>query len=319
MSESRHRVAAIDIGTVTTRLLIADVSPAGVEEVVRRTDITHLGEGLMGTGALSETAMGRVEAAIARYAVELEEHGVETARAIATSAARDASNAAEFTRMLGEYGLAPDVVPGRIEARLAFTGAVFGRSGEDLLVNDIGGGSTEVVLGCVARDGVAVIESADSIDVGSRRVTELHLPSDPPAADEITTARRWVSDHFGRLAEQLHGRSPHSISLAGTATTLSAIDQGLAVYDPSRVHDSVLGIDRIHEITEMLAALPLAKRVGVLGLDPGRAPVIVAGGLILGVLLEVTGSDSTVVSEHDILYGIALDLAARADAGFESE
>ena len=313
------RVAAIDIGTVTTRLLIAEVSPAGVEEVRRCTDITHLGEDLAETGALLPSAMQRVEAVIARYASEIAIHGVETVRTVATSASRDASNAQEFVAMLARHGVVPEIVSGDAEARLAFAGAAWGREGRDILVNDIGGGSTEIVFGAAGGDDVEV-EFARSVDVGSRRVAERFLRSDPPTPLELDEARRWIADQFAPVIGELPARPRLSVALAGTATTLSAIDQGLGVYDPSKVHDAVLGRERIRELTGMLAGLPLRRRATeVAGLDPRRAPVIVAGGLILGGLLDLLGMNSTVVSEHDILYGIVLDLASHPNgkAGLE--
>lgn len=312
-----RRVAAIDIGTVTTRLLVADVSAGGITEVHRSTDITHLGERLTATGRLSDAAMGRVVAVVARYAADIERLGAEAVRAIATSAARDAANGAEFEALLAARGIVPEVVAGELEARLAFSGATYAISGEGLLVNDIGGGSTELVLGRRVAEGSAAgseVLAADSIDVGSRRVTDRFLRSDPPADDEIAAAREWVRGELAPYFSALPTPPRVSIALAGTATTLSAIRQDLAVYDPTRVHGSTLTRDEITSIFERLAPLPLERRAAeVAGLDPGRAPVIVAGSLILMSVLEGAGLDSTLVSEHDILYGILLDAYARLE------
>ena len=310
MSASR-RIAAIDIGTVTTRLLVADVTDSTVSEVLRSTDITHLGEGLAETGSLSEEAMGRVEGVIGGYAAEMSRLGVENYRAVATSASRDAANGDVFAQRLAHRGIDIDIVPGHVEAALAFAGATYGVSGTGLLVNDIGGGSTELVFGDAADDSSHPhIRLARSIDVGSRRVTDRHLASDPPTSRELADARRWViaqlEPYFAALPDVPH----HSIALAGTATTLSAIQQGLAEYDPDLVHGSVLSRTEIREMLEMLAALPLAARREVIGLHPGRAGVIVAGALVLACVLELAGLDSTTVSEHDILYGIVLDAYA---------
>lgn len=309
-----RRLAAIDIGTVTTRLLVADVSPSSIVEVERSTDITHLGEGVAHTGRLSEAGMSRVESVVARYAVRLRELGAEDWRAVATSAARDASNAARFTEMLAAHGIAPEVITGDVEARLMFTGATWGRDGEGVLVNDIGGGSTELVLGGGRRaDGAraAEIEAACSLDLGSRRLTELLLVSDPPTSAEMEAASQWARECIAPFVLGLRGKLRLSIALAGTATTLSAIRQGMAEYDVSRVHGSVLQVDEIREILDTLASLPLERRATeVVGLHPGRAPVIVAGVLILLTILECAGLDSTLVSEHDILYGMLLDLRA---------
>lgn len=313
----KRRVAAIDIGTVTTRLLVADVDNAGVTEVLRSTDITHLGEGLPRTGRLSDDAMDRVEAVVAGYAARMDELGVEAWRTVATSASRDAANGDEFARMLARHGVRPEIVSGDVEARLAFAGATFELSGEGLLVNDIGGGSTELVLGrrdAEGGSGSATVQAARSVDVGSRRVTELFFASDPPAQAELDAAARWVREQLEPFFAALSERPQRSIALAGTATTLSAIRQGLEVYDPQRVHGSVLVVADIRDVFGRLASIPLERRASeVTGLDPGRAPVIVAGTLILLEVLALARLDSTLVSEHDILYGIVLDTFARLD------
>lgn len=310
-----HRVAAIDIGTITTRLLVADVGPGGVTEVLRSTDITHLGEGLARSGRLSEVAIARVDAVIARYAVHLRELGVESYRAVATSASRDASNSAEFAELLARHGIDAVIVAGDTEARLAFAGATHALVGEGLLVNDIGGGSTELVLGRRPADdgpGPSEVIAASSVDVGSRRVTEMYLASDPPTSAELVAAERWTREELAPYFAVLPEPARLSIALAGTATTLSAIWQGLEVYDPERVHGSVLTVDEISGLLDRLASLPLERRTAeVVGLDPGRAPVIIAGTLILLTVLDLAGLDSTLVSEHDILYGIVLDVHDR--------
>jgi exopolyphosphatase / guanosine-5'-triphosphate,3'-diphosphate pyrophosphatase len=313
-----HRVAAIDIGTVTTRLLVADVGPAGVTEVFRGTDITHLGEGLARSGRLSDGAMDRVDSVIGRYAGHIRDLEVESYRAVATSASRDASNSAVFTELLSRHGIDADIVTGDAEARLAFAGATHDVTGEGLLVNDIGGGSTELVLGRRPAGNApasAEVLAASSLDVGSRRVTEMFLTSDPPARPELDAAGRWIRDELAPYFEALSEPAQTSIALAGTATTLSAIRQGLAVYDPGLVHGSVLTSEEIRGLRDRLASLPLERRAAeVVGLDPGRAPVIVAGTQILLAVLELAGLDSTLVSEHDILYGIVLDVYDRLRA-----
>jgi exopolyphosphatase/guanosine-5'-triphosphate,3'-diphosphate pyrophosphatase len=310
MSEMR-RIAAIDIGTVTTRLLVADVGGNGLVEVARSTDITHLGEGLSATGRLSDAAMQRVSDVIARYAATMREQGVERFSAMATSASRDAENSSEFLAMLAAYGVTPLVIPGEREARLSFAGATSDMDAEeDLLVVDLGGGSTELIAGdVIEKDGVRRTEivKARSIDVGSRRVTERFLHSDPPTAAEIVEAREWTVGQLRPYFDGLRDRPQLMVSLAGTATTLSAIRQELEVYDPALVHCSCLTGSELADLTEMLAAMPLAERVKVPGLDPGRATVIVAGALILETVVALAGLDSTLVSEHDILYGILME------------
>ena len=306
-----RRLAAIDIGTVTTRLLVADVSAAGVIEVERSTDITHLGEGLTATGRLSDAAMERVADVIGRYRRTIDELSVEHVTALATSASRDAENAEEFLALLAAHGLVPVIIPGEREAVLSFAGAASDMEPcEDLLVVDLGGGSTELILGDVSVvDGVraADVVKARSIDVGSKRATELFLHSDPPTPDELAEAREWATTQLRPYFDGLRDRPQLMVAVAGTATSLSAIRQELAIYDSSLVHCSCLTGSELADLTEMLAAMPLEERKHVPGLDPGRAPVIVAGALILETVVALAGLDSTLVSEHDILYGILLD------------
>lgn len=315
LMDNARRLAAIDIGTVTMRLLVADVSEEGVSEVARSTDIIHLGEGLTASGRLSEAAMQRAAEVVARYAATIAELGVERTTALATSASRDAENAGDFVATLAAHGILPEIVSGDREAQLSFLGAVSQLDAEeDLLVADLGGGSTELVLGNVAHDeGVRTAEicNARSVDVGSKRVTEMFLHSDPPSIAELAEARAWIVEQFRPYFDGLRDKPRLMISLAGTATTLSAIHMGLETYDPQRVHMSVLGGSDLADLLEMLSALPLADRLNVVGLDPGRAPVIVAGTLILETIVALAGLDSTLVSEHDILYGILLDTYER--------
>ena len=305
-----RRVAAVDIGTITARLLVADVSAGKITEVERSTDVTHLGEGLVESGVLSAEAMERVEEVIARYAATMIRLGVEEYRCVATSASRDAANGFEFAERLSALGVAPEIVSGDEEARLAFSGALWGIEGDGVLVNDVGGGSTELVWGDSGAMGVAIRHAA-SIDVGARRVTEAYLHSDPPDALELKRARRWVREQLAPFFSAMPGPPSVTISLAGTATTLAAIDQRLEVYDAERVHGVVLARERLEAITASLASMTLAERRMLPGVHPQRAGVIVGGGLVLGAVLEGAGLDSTIVSEHDILYGIVLDVGAR--------
>lgn len=312
-----HRLAAIDIGTVTTRLLVADVADGVLSEVARSTDITHLGEGLTTTGRLSEDAMQRVADVIARYAATMRDLGVERITALATSASRDAENGDAFRALLAAHGVEPQIIPGSREAQLAFLGATYETAGEGLLVCDLGGGSTELILGSVestAEGRVSDIEAARSIDVGSKRVTELYLKSDPPTRAELDEAKGWVVAQLRPYFDGLRTRPERLLALAGTATTLAAIHLELAEYDAQRVHGSTLTGSDLAELLEMLASLPLEKRKDIIGLDPGRAPVIVAGALILEQIAGLAGLDHVVVSEHDILHGILLDTAREMGA-----
>lgn len=304
-----RRRAAIDIGTVSTRLLVADVELGEVREVIRRTVVTHLGEGLTASGLLSDEAMARTARVVRGFLRDCADLGAESIVAVATSAARDAANGEVLLDTLDALGVRPQIVTGSREAQLSFLGATYALNEADILVADLGGGSTELILGSVLGDngGRSIdVEAARSIDVGSRRVTEMFLAGDPPAAGELREAAEWVSGEMRPFFDALRRRPRSLVALAGTATTLSAIHQHLATYDPTQVHGSRLTGADLAELKDELASLPLAKRVGVVGLDPGRAPVIVAGALILETVLGLAGLDSVLVSEHDILYGMVL-------------
>ena len=309
MSEFR-RLAAIDIGTVTMRLLIADVSQDAIREVVRSTDITHLGEGATASGRLSPEALARVAEVARRYATILAEHDVERVTAYATSASRDAENGDDLVAVMAESGIETRIIDGQHEARLSFAGATWSAAGEGILVIDVGGGSTELILGSAGRaDGVLVtdIEQVRSIDVGSRRITELFLRSDPPTHTEIADARAHIARELRPYFDSMRSKPRVLFSLAGAATSLSAINLELDPYDSEVVHLSCLTGPQLADLVGWLSGMTLAKRREVTGLHPDRAPVIVAGALIIESALALSGLDSTVVSEHDILYGILLE------------
>lgn len=311
-----ERRAAIDIGTVTARLLVADVDDQGeITEVARRQAITHLGEGWTQTGELSQAGMQRVADAVRGFAAEAHELGAKRTVAVATSASRDARNSAEFLEMLEEAGVCPEIISGEREGYLTFLGATYGLCDERLLVVDVGGGSTELVLGtaCVLDDGRYVdIELARSLDVGSRRVTELFLQGDPPTAREIDQASAWIADELRGYFAGMRDRPREMIAVAGTATSLAAIDLALDPYDREKVHGYRVEGPAMLDILESLSALPLEQRMRVVGLEPGRAEVIIGGVLVLQAAMAFAGLSSTLVSEHDILYGMVLDLDSEA-------
>ena len=310
MSEIR-RLAAIDIGTVTTRLLVADVTGESVDEVVRSTDITHLGQGLTTTGRLSNAAIGRVRDVAAGYADAIRELGVEDVSAVATSASRDAANGDELLAVLAPLGIAVRIIGGEDEARLSFAGATWSVTGEGLLVVDVGGGSTELVFGSSVEDeGGAretTIETMRSVDVGSRRITEMFLHGDPPSSAQLDEARSYIASALRPFFSGLRSRPRVMVSLAGAATTFAAIDLELAEYDSDAVHLSCLQGARLSDLIGHLAGMSLEKRRRVVGLHPERAAVIVGGGLVMESALALAGLDSTLISEHDILYGILLE------------
>jgi exopolyphosphatase/guanosine-5'-triphosphate,3'-diphosphate pyrophosphatase len=288
------RVGAVDLGTNTTRLLVADVDDGRVAEVHRETHITRLGEGVDARKRLLPVPIARVRNVLSDYRRTIERLGAERTLAVATSAVRDADNGEAF---LGEiewgYGFATRVASGDEEAQLTWRG-VGPRRGTFVL--DIGGGSTELIV-----DDFHV-----SLDVGSVRYTERFVHTDPPSRDELDACRRAARE---ALAAHTSVKVEHAVGVAGTVTTLAALDLGLERYDRDRVHGHRLSRDGAAAQLERLAALPLAGRRELPALDPERAPVIVAGAVILVTVLDAFGLDAIDVSEHDILDGIALAAA----------
>jgi len=304
------RVAVVDIGTNSTRLLLADVAAGRVTERERHTTITRLGQGVDRNGALAPEAMERVFAAVARYrAIVDDAGGADRTIGVLTSAVRDASNGAAFAAAVRDrYGVDARTIPGEEEARLTFLGATSKRDGDGatLVVIDIGGGSTEFVVGR-GRD----VSFFASTQAGVVRMSERHLAHDPPRAGErraLAADARAV--YAASLPAAIRDGVVEAIAVAGTATSLAAIDQDLEPYDPERVHGHRLDRATIDAIGARLAALPEAERRRVRGLHPDRAPTIVAGALLLGEALDAFGLQSTEVSEHDILRGAAIDAAA---------
>lgn len=310
------RYAAIDIGTVTCRMLVVDADESGLRELTREYAITNLGEGVDATGELKPEAMERVVRAIdgflaVRDSLATSDHPVVRTVAVATSAARDARNAAEFAARLRERGIELSVIPGSREAALSFSGASIDFSGERLMVVDVGGGSTEVVMGTGGAEPVC----AHSFNVGCRRVTEKFLASDPPAPEELARARAWIREQMASwFADQAKEAADleRVVAVAGTATTVVSIRDRMETYDSSRVHKARVSRQELLEVYERLAALPLSKRMQVVGLDPKRAPVMVAGLLILLEVLDFAGIDAFTVSETDILHGITLAVSHEA-------
>jgi exopolyphosphatase / guanosine-5'-triphosphate,3'-diphosphate pyrophosphatase len=286
------KVAVVDIGSNSTRLLVADVRDGAVHELDRRSLVTRLGEGVERTGRLSDDAQRRVVRVLDGFAPAVA--GCERRVAVLTSAVRDADNGAEFTRRVAEgYGLDARTLTGDEEAALTYRGAAVGRDG-DLLVIDVGGGSTELVT---ARDHV-------STQNGVVRHTERHLHDDPPTREQLDALARDVRTN---LEERVSfAFSGEAIAVAGTATQCAAIDLALEPYDAERVEGHVLSTARLRGLLDRVAAVPLAQRREIPGLDPDRAPVIPAGIVILLEVLAHFGLARFTASEHDILWGVAL-------------
>ena len=307
MREGGKRVAVIDVGTNSTRLLVADVVGGRVSPLERRSTVTRLGRGVDLSGHLAHEAIEDVCGAIGDYVGILEELGVETVDAIATSAVRDADNGSAFIAELRErFALSARVLDGEEEARATYLGATSEHTPtEPTLVIDIGGGSTELIVGAGEE-----ISFHDSLQAGVVRHSERCIASDPPTASELealaTDVRGLILGSVGAGIEAEHG-----IAVAGTPTSLAAVEMELEPYDPSRVHGHVLTLPSIQRMLSQLASVPLAERVEIPGLHPARAPTIVAGVVILVEAMRAFDLEAITVSEHDILYGTALSAAAR--------
>jgi exopolyphosphatase / guanosine-5'-triphosphate,3'-diphosphate pyrophosphatase len=332
------RVAAIDCGTNSLRLLVADVAPARggasgqLTDVVRLMEIVRLGQGVDRTGRLAADALDRTFGVLRWYADLITESGATATRLIATSATRDAANAHEFTTGVRELlGIEPEVVSGEEEAALSFAGATAeladtGPPGPYLVV-DIGGGSTEFVLGDRVRgDGVRGAPAAGapvgakgngvaasiSVDIGCVRLTERHLHSDPPTPGEIAAATSDVTDALDAVARKLpDGGAATLVGLAGSVTTVAGIALGISAYDALVTHHARIPASQVHAVTCALLEQSHAQRAAVGVMHPGRVDVIGAGALILDRVMARFGFREVVVSEHDILDGIAWSLAAQ--------
>jgi exopolyphosphatase / guanosine-5'-triphosphate,3'-diphosphate pyrophosphatase len=306
------RVAAVDCGTNSLRLLIADVDPrAGtLADVARRMEIVRLGEGVDATGRIAAGPLARTLRVLAGYAGEIRRAGAAAVRMVATSAIRDAANAGEFIDgVTAILGVAPEVLSGDEEARLSFSGATaelaaLPSAEPPYLVVDIGGGSTEFVLGAARQ------VAGTSVDIGCVRMTERHLHTDPPQADEVAAATADIDAALDAVAARVPVTEARTlIGLAGSVTTVAAIALGLARYDPGRIHHARVPAAVVHKISSDLLAQTHQQRAAIPVMHPGRVDVIGAGALVLDRVLARFGFAEVVASEHDILDGIAWLLA----------
>ncbi len=306
-----ERVAAIDCGTNSVRLLVADVDPAAgtLVDAVRLMQVVRLGEGVDRTGRISPAALERTFTAVRAYADLITELGVTRTRFVATSATRDAANRDEFVDGIRDLlGVEPDVVPGEVEAALSFAGATRELAGDHepspYLVVDIGGGSTEFVLGDV--DGP---RAARSVDIGCVRLTERHLHDDPPTHEQIAAARADTEAAVALAAETVPLQDTATlVGVAGSVTTVAAMALGLSSYDPERIHRSRISADKVKRVAEGLLAATREQRAAPGFMHPGRVDVIGAGALVLATIVDLLGVADVLVSEHDILDGIAWSL-----------
>lgn len=310
-----QRFAAIDIGTVTCRMLVADVDECGaLHELDREYRIVNLGEGVDATGLLKPEAIARTAQAVSDFLQVLERfredgHNIPVT-AVATSASRDARNASDFAAALEGAGVSLSVISGAQEAALSFSGASCGFRGEQLFVVDVGGGSTEVVAGLAGESP----RFSHSFDIGCRRVTERFLHDDPPRPVQLDQARAWVRDQMQPFFAQIQAqgfRASRLVAVAGTATSVVAIRERMEHYDTARVHGAEVSRANLDAVYDQVRLVPCEQRRAIVGLDPGRAPVITAGLLILQTVLDLAGADSFTVSEADILHGIILAASAR--------
>ncbi|WP_336207972.1 Ppx/GppA phosphatase family protein [Nonomuraea sp. LPB2021202275-12-8] len=309
------RVAAVDCGTNSVRLLVADIGDDTLTDIERRMEIVRLGQGVDRTGRLAPDALERTFAAMRTYRKLIDQHGVTATRVVATSATRDAANRQEFVDGVREiFGVEPEVVSGAEEAELSFTGATRGlvRLSPETevpqgplppyLVVDIGGGSTEFVVGS------AHAEAAVSVDIGCVRLTERHLrdAGDPPSAPALEAVVADIEAALDRVEAEVPVRRAHTlVGLAGSVTTVAGIALDLPAYDPERIHHTRLTAEQVHEVTRRLLSMTHGERAAVPVMHPGRVDVIGVGALILDRIVRRFAFPQVVVSEHDILDGIA--------------
>lgn len=320
----RYKVAAIDLGTVSSRLVLAQVEGGAIVESSKHTEITDLGEGVDATGRFCEAAVERVLAACRMFVDEARAFGAACICTTCTSAARDASNAALLLDGLRELGLEPQVIPGEVEARLTFFGVAHDFAGERIIVADSGGGSTELATGVYAPErgvfalerGVFALEGTRSLDIGCRRVTERFFSALPPARGELTAAAAWAGEQFAAYFEGLPSnfeRAERLVAVGGTVTTLVALVHELEPYDSSFVHLRELSLDQVSAAIERMSALDVAGIAALPGVQSKRAGVILAGAVVIRELMRAGGYKTLTVSENSLLAGMAATINETLD------
>lgn len=320
----RYKVAAIDLGTVSSRLVLAQVEGGAIVESSKHTEITDLGEGVDATGRFCEAAVERVLAACRMFVDEARAFGAACICTTCTSAARDASNAALLLDGLRDLGLEPQVIPGEVEARLTFFGVAHDFAGERIIVADSGGGSTELATGVYAPErgvyaperGVFALEGTRSLDIGCRRVTERFFSALPPADGELAAAAAWAGEQFAAYFEGMPSdfeRAERLVAVGGTVTTLVALIHELEPYDSSFVHLRELSLDQVSAAIERMSALDVAGIAALPGVQPKRAGVILAGAVVIRELMRAGGYKTLTVSENSLLAGMAATINETLD------
>lgn len=308
------KIAAIDLGTVSSRLLCAEMSNGQITASTKRTIITDLGERVDAAGVFAPAAIDRVVQACAEFVREAREFGAQHVCCTLTSAARDVSNGNELLDRLRDLGLVPQVIPGEVEARLTFYGVAHDFAGERIAVADSGGGSTELVVGR-ASDGGLELDCAESLNIGCRRVTERFFSSVPPSADELDKAAAWARAQFEPYWAGLANRPERLVAVGGTVTTLVAMAHELAVYDSHFVHLRDLTIEQVEDGIDRMRSLTVEQIAQLPGIQAKRAPVILAGAIVVRELMRAGGYGRLTVSENSLLAGAAATIYEAAVSG----
>ncbi len=311
-----HRVAAIDLGTVSSRLALAEVREGTIVSLEKHTVITDLGEGVDATHRFCDAAVERVVAACEQFVREAHAFGAACTVTTLTSAARDAENAETLLVRLRNTGLTPQVIPGEIEARLTFYGVAHDFPGERIVVADSGGGSTELVVGTYdAAAGALRLEQAESLNIGCRRVTDRFLPGDPPRERDVERAAAWSAGEFAPYWRSLASLPDRLVAVGGTVTTLVALAHELEPYDASFVHLHDLSLAEIEACLERMHGASVAEIAQIKGIQPKRAHVIRAGALIICELMRTGGYEHLTVSENSLLAGMVSTVGEFLDSG----
>lgn len=311
---STVKIAAIDLGTVSSRLLCAEMSNGQITASTKRTVITDLGERVDATGVFAPVAIDRVTQACTEFVREAREFGAQHACCTLTSAARDVSNGNDLLDRLRDLGLVPQVIPGEVEARLTFYGVAHDFANERIAVADSGGGSTELVVGR-ASDGGLELDCAESLNIGCRRVTERFFSSVPPSADELDKAAAWARAQFEPYWAGLANRPERLVAVGGTVTTLVAMVHELAVYDSHFVHLRDLTIEQVEDGIDRMRSLTVEQIAQLPGIQAKRAPVILAGAIVVRELMRAGGYGRLTVSENSLLAGAAATIYEAAVSG----